>query len=167
MNYAFTKACLDFFAFGALDAAGFADRLNGLLMRNTDTVNNMMLNLLDSHDTHRFFTQVGEDRVKLESALAVLYLFVGAPCIYYGTEIALPGGYDPDCRRTMDWAQAARRGDTWRLIQRLAKLKREEPALRTPQANIYAEGNVFFLERGDIRLRIDGGSFAHVIERMG
>ena len=167
MNYAFTKACLDFFAFGALDAAGFADRLNGLLMRNTDTVNNMMLNLLDSHDTHRFFTQVGENRVKLESALAVLYLFVGAPCIYYGTEIALPGGYDPDCRRTMDWALAEQRGQTWRLIQRLARLKREEPALRIPQANIYTEGNVFTLERGAIRLKIDGDSFTHIIERMG
>ena len=47
MNYAFTKACLDVFAFGALNAQGFAQKLNELLMRNTDTVNGMMLNLLD------------------------------------------------------------------------------------------------------------------------
>lgn len=167
MNYAFTKACLDFFAFGALDASGFADRLNALLMRNTDTVNNMMLNLLDSHDTHRFFTEVGENVVKLKSALAVLYLFVGAPCIYYGTEIALPGGYDPDCRRTMDWARAEERGEIWLLIRSLAKLKREEPALRVPKVRLYAKDNTFILERGDIRLKIDGESFTHTIERMG
>ena len=43
MNYAFTKACLDAFAFGTLDATGFAEKLNELLMRNTDTVNGMML----------------------------------------------------------------------------------------------------------------------------
>lgn len=55
MNYAFTKACLDYFATGRLKAAGMADKLNDLLARNTDTVNGMLLNLLDSHDTHRFF----------------------------------------------------------------------------------------------------------------
>ena len=167
MNYAFTKACLDFFAFGTLNAGGFADKLNELLMRNTDTVNNMMLNLLDSHDTHRFFTQVGENKDKLESALAVLYLFVGAPCIYYGTEIALPGGYDPDCRRTMDWDRAQARGSTWQLIRELTKLKREEPALHSYQVKAYAQGNVFCLDRGDIRLRIDGDTFTHTIERLG
>ena len=167
MNYAFTKACLDFFAFGELDAEGFADKLGELLMRNTDTVNTMMLNLLDSHDTHRFFTQVGENRTKLESALAVLYLFVGAPCIYYGTEIALPGGYDPDCRRTMDWEQARARGSTWELIRKLTKLKKEEPALHSHRIKLYAEGNVFCLERGELRLRIDGSTYAHTIERLG
>lgn len=167
MNYAFTKACLDFFAFGALNAQGFAEKLNELLMRNTDTVNAMMLNLLDSHDTHRFFTQVGEDRRKLESALAVLYLFVGSPCIYYGTEVALPGGYDPDCRRTMDWERAEKRDETWQWICRLAKMKREEPALHTTEIEVYAEGNVFCLKRGDILLRVDGETFAHTIERLG
>lgn len=167
MNYAFTKACLDFFAFGVLDAGGFADKLNELLMRNTDTVNNMMLNLLDSHDTHRFFTQVGENRTKLESALAVLYLFVGAPCIYYGTEIAMPGGYDPDCRRTMDWAAAETPGSTWKLIQELTRLKKDTPGLHTHRVKAYAEGNVFCLERGGILLRVCGDTFTHTIERLG
>jgi len=167
MNYAFTKACLDFFAFDALDACGFANKLNELLMRNTDTVNNMMLNLLDSHDTHRFFTQVGEDKTKLESALAVLYLFVGTPCIYYGTEIAMPGGYDPDCRRTMDWVKAEAQGSTWKLIQKLTKLKKDDPALHSHQIKVYAEGNVFFLNRGNIQLRVDGDTYTHTIERLG
>ena len=27
----------------------------------------------------------------------------GSACIYYGTEIALEGGDDPDCRRPMPW----------------------------------------------------------------
>ena len=167
MNYAFTKACLDFFAFDALDSQGFAEKLSELLMRNTDTVNNMMMNLLDSHDTHRFFTQVGENKTKLESALAVLYLFVGAPCIYYGTEIAMPGGYDPDCRRTMDWEQAEAEGSTWKLIQKLTKLKKEEPALHVPDIKLYARNNVFCMERRDLLLQIDGTTFTHTIERLG
>ncbi len=165
MNYAFTKACLDFFAFDALDTKGFAEKLNELLMRNTDIVNNMMLNLLDSHDTHRFFTQVGGNKDKLESALAVLFLFVGVPCIYYGTEIPMPGGYDPDCRRTMDWS--APRGSTWMLIRKLTALKQTEPALHGHFIKIYAREDVFFLERGNIRLCVDGKHYTHTIERLG
>ncbi len=105
MNYAFTKAALDYFAYGQLDAQGMANKLNDILARNTDTVNDMMLNLLDSHDTDRFFSEVHEDRKKLKAALALLYLFPGAPSIFYGTECYTVGGYDPDCRRCMDFAK--------------------------------------------------------------
>ena len=123
MNYAFTKACLDFYAFGNFTPKMFADKLNEILMRNTDAVNLMMLNLLDSHDTHRFLTRVGGDLNKLKSALAVMFFFVGAPCIYYGTEIALEGGYDPDNRRTMNWEKAAKETALKELIRELSKLK--------------------------------------------
>ena len=169
MNYAFTKACLDAFAFGTLDATGFAEKLNELLMRNTDTVNGMMLNLLDSHDTHRFLTQAGGDIQKLGCALAVLYLFVGAPCIYYGTEIGMEGGYDPDCRRTMDWACAEERPPLWRLVQRLAALKRESAALHGTKAKIWAEGDLFFLERGEtnkLRLTVNFGKEQPLTDRL-
>ena len=155
MNYAFTKACLDVFAFGTLDARGFAEKLNELLMRNTDTVNGMMLNLLDSHDTHRFLTRAGGDVHRLECALAVLYLFVGAPCIYYGTETGMEGGYDPDCRRTMDWKKAEQRGRLWQLVRRLASLKEREPSLHGTRARIRAEGGLFLLERGGLRLTVN------------
>lgn len=169
MNYAFTKACLDAFAFGTLDATGFAEKLNELLMRNTDTVNGMMLNLLDSHDTHRFLTQVGADIQKLGCALAVLYLFVGAPCIYYGTEIGMEGGYDPDCRRTMDWVRAEERPPLWRLVQRLAALKQECAALHGTKAKIWAEGDLFFLERGEtnkLRLTVNFGKAQPLTDRL-
>lgn len=169
MNYAFNKACLDAFAFGTLDASGFAEKLNELLMRNTDTVNGMMLNLLDSHDTHRFLTQVGGDIQKLGCALAVLNLFVGAPCIYYGTEIGMEGGYDPDCRRTMDWARAEERPPLWRLVQRLTDLKRECAALHGTKAKIWAEGDLFFLERGEtnkLRLTVNFGKEQPLTDRL-
>lgn len=123
MNYAFTKACLDFYAFGRFTPKEFAEKLNELLMRNTDTVNIMMLNLLDSHDTDRFLTRVKGDVNKLMSALAVMFFYVGAPCIYYGTEIALEGGYDPDNRRCMDWNRAQEQTPLKSLIKELAKLK--------------------------------------------
>jgi alpha-glucosidase len=30
----------------------------------------------------------------------------GSPCVYYGDEIGLEGGPDPDCRRCFDWNPA-------------------------------------------------------------
>ena len=30
-------------------------------------------------------------------------VFPGAPCIYYGTEVCMEGGYDPDSRRCFPW----------------------------------------------------------------
>ena len=30
-------------------------------------------------------------------------LLPGAPCIYYGDEVGLPGRHDPDCRRGFPW----------------------------------------------------------------
>ena len=164
MNYAFTKACIDFFVREQTNARGFSEKLNGLLMRNTDTVNFMMLNLLDSHDTHRFITQAQGDIGKLESALAVLYMFAGAPCIYYGTEIAAEGGYDPDCRRTMDWEKAERGGKIREIIRSLARLRETSGAFYSQDIRIYSEGERFVLERGEgkgaLRLSVNGGEKA-------
>jgi glycosidase len=161
MNYAFTKACLDFFSTETLDAEGFSDKLNSLLMRNTNQVNAMMLNLLDSHDTHRFLTMVEGDEEKLASALAVLFMFQGAPCVYYGTEIAMLGGYDPDSRRTLDWEKASVNNPISTLIQDLAKLK-ERPEIQTDNISITHEDGLLQIERRDsgkaLRLTLNNSS---------
>ena len=103
MNYAFTKACLDYFAHGKYSSEQMADKLNSILMRNASPVNDMMLNLIDSHDTHRFFSETGKNKKRLLCALALEAVFPGAMCIYYGTEICMEGGYDPDSRRCFNW----------------------------------------------------------------
>lgn len=147
MNYAFTKAAMDYFAFGKLDAKGMADKLSSLLMRNSDNVNFMMLNLLDSHDTHRFLTRVEGDRCKLLSAFALSVFFTGVPFIYYGTETAMEGGYDPDCRRTMDWQKAREKGEVFDTIRELAELRRNSAALREGDIAVRTEGNLLIVTR--------------------
>lgn len=144
MNYSFTKACLDYFAFGEFDAKHFAWKLNDILMRNNGIVNTMMLNLLDSHDTHRFFSEVKEDKFKIKAALCLLYLFPGAPCIYYGTEILMPGGYDPDCRRCMDWDKTGFQGE----YKDIAGLLKELAAIRSSYS--FADGIVRIYEKNGI-----------------
>ncbi len=148
MNYAFTKLCLDYFATGTKNAEQAAWKLNELLMRNTSPVNDMMLNLLDSHDTHRFFKEVKKDRFKMKAALALLFMYTGAPCIFYGTETLTYGGYDPDCRRCMDWENAKADGcyaDIYKLILKLSKLRTDEK-LADGKLRVYSEGELLILE---------------------
>lgn len=146
MNYAFTKACLDYFAFDALDSKGFADKLNELYMRNKKPVNDMMLNLLDTHDTHRFYTETARDRNKLLAAMAVEVCFPGAPCVYYGTEIALEGGYDPDSRRTFDWEEEHWDKELWKTVRKLLALKKEK-SLQDGGLSVREQEGLFCLER--------------------
>ena len=61
-----------------------------------------MFNLLDSHDTERLMNRF-HDLDMFYQQLAVLFTMPGSACIYYGTEIAMEGGHDPDCRRPMPW----------------------------------------------------------------
>ena len=62
-----------------------------------------MLNLLTSHDRPRLNTLLEFNEDKLRAARFILFAYCGAPSIYYGDEIGLAGGDDPDCRRTMPW----------------------------------------------------------------
>jgi alpha-glucosidase len=64
------------------------------------------LNLLDSHDTMRFLTAVDRDFARMHLAAILLFTYAGVPSIYYGDEIGLEGGSDPDCRRCFDWDRA-------------------------------------------------------------
>ncbi len=102
MNYSFTKASLDYFC-NKSNAEDTAFKLNSILMRNKEQANRMNLNLIDTHDTHRFYTEVGLNKDKVIAAIALMTIYLGAPCLYYGTEIFLEGGYDPDSRRTFNW----------------------------------------------------------------
>ena len=56
----------------------------------------------------------------------------GSPCIYYGTEIAMPGGHDPDCRRTMPWGkiEAGEFASHQAFTKGLITLRNEKPQLK-------------------------------------
>ncbi len=146
MNYAFTKACLDYFAHDNFTGEQMAEKLNNILMRNTQPVNRMMLNLLDSHDTHRIYTEVGRDKKKLLSAIALAVIFPGATCVYYGTEICMEGGYDPDSRRCFDWNKKNWDLEFWAEVKELLSYKKKK-ILQQGEVRIYAVDQVLHVER--------------------
>ena len=146
MNYAFTKACLDYFAKGVFSAKDMADKLNSNLMRNTEQVNRMMLNLLDSHDTHLFFTEVNKDKDKMLAAIALEMVFEGAPCLYYGTELCMEGGYDPDSRRGFPWDTKSWDMDFLEKVKELIRI-RKQPAVQYGEIKIEEEQEMLHVER--------------------
>ena len=143
MNYAFTKALLDYLAFNKFSSKDMSDKLNELLTRNTEQVNKMMLNLIDTHDTLRFFTEVNKDLDKYLIALALLFFYEGVPCIYYGHESLMEGGYDPDSRRgfTKDIKNKA-----FKLITKLTELRKEQEFINS-KLYIKYENDILILER--------------------
>lgn len=65
-------------------------------------LNDALFNFLDTHDTMRALTRCGNMDTFYQQ-LAILMTLPGSACIYYGTEVAMEGGDDPDCRRCMPW----------------------------------------------------------------
>ena len=61
MNYPFTEPMIDYFADGSISASQMASRINSHLMSGMKQVNEVMFNLLDSHDTKRILTRCGGD----------------------------------------------------------------------------------------------------------
>ena len=146
MNYAFTKACLDYYAFESKNANQFEEKLSKLVMRNTSTVNSMMLNLLDSHDVDRFYTQVKKNKDKMLSALATTFMYVGVPCIYYGTELAMEGGYDPDNRRCFDWDENNWDKEYQKCLTKIIALRKME-TVQKGDISFTSKNDLFYLKR--------------------
>lgn len=148
MNYALTKRMMDFWVDESIDEKQLSDRLNSLYMRYSDVTNNMMFNLLDSHDTARFFTKVNKDRNRLLCAIATLVFLPGSFNLYYGTDILLEGEYDPDCRRTFDFSKLQEKDiiDFQISLKEVLKLKRQ-PAIKNGKLKIYSKNDAVVIER--------------------
>lgn len=117
-------------------------------MRYTDITNGMMFNLLDCHDTHRFFSQVGCNEKTLESALIALAFLPGSINLYYGTEILTQGGYDPDSRRTFDF-EKLQEEKIKKVIHKITEILnlKKQPAIAHGDIKIYANLDGLFIER--------------------
>jgi alpha-glucosidase len=89
------------------------------------------LNLLDSHDTARLLTLLAGDVARMKLALTLLYTYPGVPCVYYGDEVGMVGGPDPDCRRCFNWDRASWDVDLLAHVRALAHLRTSRVEWRT------------------------------------
>jgi cyclomaltodextrinase / maltogenic alpha-amylase / neopullulanase len=140
-----------------LDGAGLAARLRELLGAYAPETNAVQLNLLDSHDSPRALSLFGSDRDAMELAVLLQATLPGAPCTYYGDEVGLLGGLDPDSRRAFPWDESRWDHALLGSVRAAFSLRRAEPALRGDGFAITAtDGAALVFERtaGDERLAV-------------
>ena len=129
MNYLFRDAARDWLALGKINASEFAGRANRMLSLYPYEVDLRMYNPLDSHDTVRFLTYCGGNEDSHRLAVALQMTFPGCPAVYYGDEVGMDGGNDPDCRKAMDWERADAKAGAYEWYRRLIALRKSSKAL--------------------------------------
>ena len=125
MNYPQSDSIKDYFLSRSKKTSQFISEINCQSMYYKQQISEVMFNLLDSHDTERILTTAQGDIQLVKSALAFLFLQRGTPCIYYGTELELGGGMDPDCRRVMPWERVSSSNDMLNFMKNLIQLRKD------------------------------------------
>lgn len=130
MNYQLRQAVLGFMRPGGESAEMFGESLQALLHAYPLPAIEAGFNLLGSHDTARLRTALGGDLARVKLAAALIFAWPGAPVIYYGDEVGLDGGKDPDCRRCYPWDPAKQDLKLKTFYAELARIRSRSPELR-------------------------------------
>jgi glycosidase len=121
-----------------------------------------LMTILGTHDVSRFMNEQGATTDGLKLAYTLLLTVRGTPLVYYGDEIAMPGGGDPDNRRdfpggwradTRNAFEASGRTPTeqavWSHVQRLLQLRASRSDLRrAPMQHLHVSDQAFVYARG-------------------
>lgn len=105
---------------------------------------NVLVTFLGLHDMPRFMNEPGATTTGLKLAQTLIMTSRGTPLLYYGDEIAMPGGADPDNRRDFPGGfpgdtrnaftaagRTAEENDVWNHLAKLGALRKElEPLHR-------------------------------------
>lgn len=131
MNYPLALCFWKFFYDKTLPALTLEQDINAVFTAYPEPVTVGLFNLLDSHDTPRLFTRNGGDVSAVWQQYALLLSLPGSPCIYYGSEVLLAGGNDPDCRRCMPWQaiEAGEYAEPMSMMRQLIALRHTHPAM--------------------------------------
>lgn len=120
--------------------------LDGLQMRYKDGHNRQMMNIIASHDIQRFMNLTFHDKDLSLIGYAIMMFYLGHPLIYYGEEIFMEGGRDPDNRRGMDWSKENFEDPKFQIFRSLILLRKDNVLI---DGDIYigSEKDIFYIRR--------------------
>ena len=167
MNYPLQKAILRYVR-RENDGAEFGQQVMTLAENYPPHVLNACMNLLSTHDTPRAINalldphdgsrddlarrhfspeQITWGKELLRLAAFLQFTMPGAPCIYYGDEAGMTGYRDPFNRGFSPWGEED--ANLQAFYRALARLKRENPALKTGRVEVItaSNGRVQFLRQ--------------------
>lgn len=123
----------------------------------------LLIPFLGNHDVRRLASEPGMSPAKLKLAYSLLLTTRGIPELYYGDEIGMTGGGDPDNRRDfpggfpgdardafVESGRTPQQQDLFAMVQHLLTLRREHPAFRRGRLwNILWNQSVYAFSRTD------------------
>jgi glycosidase len=109
---------------------------------------NLLVTLLGSHDVRRFMGERDATPAALKLAATFLLTTRGIPQWYYGDEIAMPGGDDPDNRRDFPggWPDDPRNA-----FDAAGRAPAEEEVFRHVRALLHLRATIEALRRGSLQ----------------
>jgi neopullulanase len=134
-----------------LDGPALWKRIRDLDALYDPAVTAVQLNLLGSHDTPRLRTLCGGDLDAVRLATLMQMTLPGAPCLYFGDEIGMVGGMDPDCRAAFPTDPTRWDDEPAGWFADLARLRHTSRALRDGELRLlHADGPALaYLRRAD------------------
>lgn len=129
MNYPFKNATIDFFGKHNISALEYLDILatNRILYMNSIT--KQMWNLVGSHDTKRIINECNNNIDRMKLAIVMQFTYVGVPYIYYGDEVGITGGDDPDNRKCMIWDDKKQNKELFNFYKTLINIRKNNKSL--------------------------------------
>jgi alpha-glucosidase len=105
-------------------------------------------NFIGSHDIPRPLERLHGDTERLKTGFALMFAFPGVPAIYYGDEIGVRGGGDPQNRAIFPWDERTWNHDLRASVKQLAQIRLQESALQSGDLRwLLAEGDVVAFAR--------------------
>jgi glycosidase len=105
--------------------------------------------ILDNHDTPRIATEMKEQWQR-ELAQVLQFTLPGSPCIYYGVEVGMEGGGDPEMRAPMRWDLVTEENEQLQFMRKLIAARKSSRALKIGDyRGIPSEKLLAFLRRTD------------------
>jgi cyclomaltodextrinase len=106
---------------------------------------------LDNHDTPRLATALPDPRAR-RLAQVLQFTLPGSPNLYYGTELDMPGGDDPEMRAPMRWDLVRPDNAVLNWNKRLIALHKDNRALRIGNFRAITAGRLMGFERSTERV---------------
>lgn len=92
-------------------------------------------NMISSHDVPRISTAISDEQLA-ELAIALQYAFPGNPLIYYGEELEMEGGDDPENRGPMRWDYLREPPTRYFFYKELNRIRSENPAFTRGECSL-------------------------------